>query len=98
MKLSRRTFVQASAVVVAAADPMVARAQLMMADGRPWPSIKAGNLQQLEPNKPVAFQYPDTASPAMLMKLGESAYEGAGPDRDIVAFSTICTHMGCVVA
>jgi arsenite oxidase small subunit len=97
MRLSRRTFVQASAVAAASADPLIAKAQLMMANGRPWPSVKAGNLQQLEPNKPVAFQYPDTFSPAMLIKLGEPAYEGAGPNGDIVAFSSICTHMGCQV-
>jgi arsenite oxidase small subunit len=98
MSLSRRTFVQASAIAAAVADPLRARAQLFMADGRPWPSVKIGNLQQLEVEKPVSFQYPDHTSPAMMIKLGAPAYEGAGPDRDVVAFSSICTHMGCPVA
>jgi arsenite oxidase small subunit len=30
----------------------------------------------------------------MLVKLGRPAGGGVGPDQDIVAFSTLCTHMG----
>lgn len=97
MKLSRRTFVQASAAVAAVANPITARAELVMADGRPWPSVKAGNLSQLQPGQPVSFKYPDPSSPAFLMKLGERAYEGVGSTDDIVAFSGICTHMGCPI-
>ena len=97
MRLSRRTFVQSSAVIATVANPITARAELAMADGRPWPSVKAGNLGQLQPNHPVSFQYPDPTSPAFLIKLGETAYEGVGSNHDIVAFSRICTHMGCPV-
>ena len=98
MKLSRRIFVQAATGATVTAEPILARAGTMMADGQRWPSVKVGNLHDLEVNKPVAFHYPDAASPAMLVKVGETAYEGVGPDRDIVAFSIICTHMGCPVA
>lgn len=97
MKLSRRTFVQAATGAAVAADPLSARAGSMMPDGHPWPSVKAGNLHDLEVNEPVSFHYPDAASPAMLLKLGVPAYEGIGRDHDIVAFSSICTHMGCPV-
>jgi Rieske Fe-S protein len=34
------------------------------------------------------FRYPEEADPAILLRLGE---------RDIVAFSQACTHLGCVV-
>jgi arsenite oxidase small subunit len=30
----------------------------------------------------------------MLVRLGVPAGGGVGPDRDVVAFSTLCTHMG----
>ena len=47
---------------------------------------------------PVYFKYPfeDDAlfSACMLVKLGTLAGGGVGPDKDIVAFSTLCTHMG----
>lgn len=82
----------------AVANPLAAKASMVMADGKPWPSVKVGNINQLRPGKPVSFNYPDATSPAWLLKLAEPAYEGAGPHRDIVAFSGICTHMGCPVA
>ena len=30
--------------------------------------------------------------------MGTAVPGGVGPDKDIVAFSTLCTHMGCPVA
>ncbi len=98
MRVSRRLFVQASAAAGAVASPMAAKANMVMADGKPWPSVKAGNVSDLKAGKPVAFNYPDAASPAWLLKLEEPAYEGAGPGHAVVAFSGICTHMGCPVA
>ena len=98
MRVSRRSFVQVSAVAGAVASPMVAKASMVMADGKPWPSVKVGSINQLSPGKPVSFNYPDASSPAWLLKLAEPAYEGAGSGHDIVAFSGICTHMGCPVA
>lgn len=98
MKLSRRGFVQVSAATGAVARPILAHASSMMPDGKPWPSIKVGNANQLSAGKPISFNYPDAGSPAWLLKLKAPAYEGIGPDRSIVAFSGICTHMGCPVA
>ncbi len=34
--------------------------------------------------------YPDADSPGVLLKLGSRVEGGAGPDGDIVAFSTLC--------
>lgn len=56
------------------------------------------NAQQLQVNAPVLFFYPDAASPCTLIKMGTPVPGGVGPERDIVAFSTLCTHMGCSVA
>ena len=33
-------------------------------------------------------------SPGVLIKLGKAVAGGAGPDSDIVAFSTLCPHKG----
>ncbi|WP_335582884.1 arsenate reductase (azurin) small subunit [Cupriavidus sp. USMAHM13] len=49
-------------------------------------------------NIPLAFSYPDAASPCAVIKMGAPVPGGAGPDHDVVAYSTLCTHMGCPVA
>ena len=53
-------------------------------------------LSQLKTDQPIEFEYPadQPHSSAMLIKLGKLAGGGIGPDGDVVAFSTICTHMG----
>jgi arsenite oxidase small subunit len=97
MPLTRRALVQTGVIAGALADPVLGRAALLMPDGKPWPSVRIGNAATLEPGKPVAFGYPDEHSPAWLLKLSGPGYEGVGPAKDIVAFSGICTHMGCAV-
>jgi arsenite oxidase small subunit len=44
----------------------------------------------------VAFNYPwDHANAAnFLIKLGQAAGGGVGPDQDVVAFNSFCTHQG----
>ncbi len=61
-----------------------------------YPRRKIGRVSQLTVDQPVTFQYPwkDLHSTNMLVKLGVPAGGGVGPDQDIVAFSTLCTHMG----
>ena len=48
-------------------------------------------------NEVVSFAYPDNASPCAMIKMGRRVHGGVGPEGDIVAFSTLCTHMGCPV-
>ncbi|WP_408863385.1 twin-arginine translocation signal domain-containing protein [Acidiphilium acidophilum] len=62
MKVSRRTFIRTSAVAGAVATPMLATADMVMTDGKPWPSVKVGNVNQLSAGKPVSFQYPACAA------------------------------------
>lgn len=46
-------------------------------------------------NTPMQFSYPDAASPCVAIKMGKRVPGGVGPDGDIVAYSVLCTHMGC---
>jgi arsenite oxidase small subunit len=58
--------------------------------------IKIGSLKKLKTDKPVEFNYPDKKefSDCILVKLGTQAGGGVGPNKDVVAFSSVCTHMG----
>lgn len=60
-----------------------------------WPRVKLIKAASLLPLKPVRFNYPLVNTPNFLVKLGISAENGVGPDTDIVAYSTICQHLGC---
>ena len=44
------------------------------------------------------FDYPLVGQASILVKMGEPVVGGVGPDDDIVAFSKICTHMGCPIS
>ena len=66
--------------------------------GRPIPSTKLGNLKDLKPNEPMDVAYPDADAPGVLLKIGKRVQGGAGPDGDIVGFTTICPHKGYPLA
>ena len=70
----------------AAAVPMPARVD--------YPSKRLANVSQHKPNAAMEISYPDKDSPGVLIKLGTRVSDGAGPDGDIVAFSTLCPHKG----
>lgn len=55
-----------------------------------------GKISELQTDKPVIFAYPfkDLYSQNLLVKLGTRAAGGVGPAQDIVAFNTLCSHMG----
>ena len=103
-KFSRRTFLKLSGGAAASAGVMVAgvgAAQAAPADvGRatlPYPTNNIALAKNLKANTPVRFNYPDAASPCAVVKMGERVPGGVGPNGDIVAYSTLCTHMGCPV-
>ncbi|MGI9303539.1 MAG: arsenate reductase (azurin) small subunit [Gammaproteobacteria bacterium] len=103
-KLSRRGFLTSSggglAAGAAAALDGGAIAQSAHAANRatpPYPRQPIGKADGLSAGKPVAFSYPDASSPCALLKLGAPVPGGVGRDGDIVAYSTLCTHMGCTV-
>ncbi|MDG6905050.1 MAG: Rieske 2Fe-2S domain-containing protein [Nitrososphaerota archaeon] len=59
-----------------------------------FPVIKIANVADL--GSPITFNYPLEETPNLLVKLGQKAEGGVGPDSDIVAFSQICQHLGCI--
>ena len=53
-----------------------------------YPSNRLANVKDLKVDDPVDITYPDGDSPGVLLKLGTRVDGGAGPDGDIVAYST----------
>lgn len=64
---------------------------------RTFPIAKIAELHALKVDSPLAFNYPDETSPAVLLRLRRPADGGVGPGNAIVAFSQLCTHKGCPV-
>ena len=64
----------------------------------PYKAKAVGVASKLKADSPVAFTFPDADSPCSLIKMGTPVPGGIGPNKDIVAYSTLCTHMGCPVA
>jgi arsenite oxidase small subunit len=72
---------------------MPAQIQAQIAE---YPRQLIGKLSDLKVGEPVAFKYPwDHANATnFLIKLGQVAGGGVGPDNDVVAFNSFCTHQG----
>jgi len=62
----------------------------------PFPRVKVANASDLVGGQTVTFNYPLDNTPNLLAKLGQKAVGGVGPDGDIVAFSQVCQHLGCI--
>lgn len=99
--LSRREFLMYSGTAAAAAStisislfPGEAQAKARVVG---YPRKLVGKLSQLKDNQPVDFNYPDDGpnSQCFVVKMhGAKAGGGIGPQRDVVAFSYLCTHQG----
>jgi arsenite oxidase small subunit len=83
----------AGAAVAAGVEPAVAAAQ---AAG--YPRLKIADVKQLKVNRPISFDYPLKGQSNMLIDLGDAVPEGVGSKKSIVAYSTLCQHMGCPVS
>lgn len=61
-----------------------------------YPRKKVARLSALKQDEPVEFQYPHEHPncASFLVKLGQEASGGVGPEKDVVAFNSLCTHMG----
>ena len=64
----------------------------------PYKAKVVGKAAALRINQAVAFTFPDASSPCALLKMGAPVLGGVGPNQDLVAYSTMCTHMGCPVS
>jgi arsenite oxidase small subunit len=91
--LSRRAFLLGGASVVTLTT---LRSWAGTFEVKHYPRTHIASLSDILSGDPLAFQYPSDSPFAtnILVKLGEEAGGGVGPDRDIVAFSQFCTHMG----
>lgn len=96
--VGRRQFLRGSAMAgagVAAATVAAAPAKAAPAMARvEYPSNRLANIKDLKLNEPLDIVYPDDDAPGVLLKLGKPVEGGAGPDGDIVGFSTVCPHKG----
>ncbi len=107
-KLSRRIFLKSSsgaAAVVGAASAALLPASAQAAGpvggtatNLNYPKRAVGKAGTMPINQAVAFSYPDASSPCVAIRMGAPVTGGVGPNKDIVAFSSMCTHMGCPVA
>ncbi|MDE1852887.1 MAG: Rieske 2Fe-2S domain-containing protein [Thaumarchaeota archaeon] len=61
-----------------------------------FPRVKVSSLGELTTGTSLIFNYPLDTEPNVLVKLGQKASGGVGPDEDIVAFSQVCQHLGCI--
>jgi len=103
-KLSRRNFLKLSGVAASAGVAVTGLGFTQTAEaadvGRatlPYPAKAIARATTLKSNTPLSFHYPDASSPCVVIKMGEPTPGGVGPDSDIVAYSVLCTHMGCQV-
>jgi arsenite oxidase small subunit len=97
--VGRRQFLRGSAFAAAGAAAAVSlpAAPAKAAPGLAlveYPSNRLANIADLKPNEPLDVGYPDDNAPGALLKLGTRVEGGAGPDGDIVGFSTVCPHKG----
>lgn len=107
---NRRSFLRTTAVGGAAAitgtrseaatgkstdNPLVSRTGPI---SRGYPVFPIAKATELKIAGATAFHYPDKDSPCLLIKTGRAVTGGVGPEKDIVAYSAMCTHMGCLVA
>ena len=102
---SRRDFLKASAAVAGGLGILGFTGGLnrLFADVSPglqrltvtYPEVIVGKISELPEGEPVDFHYPLREQLNLLVKLGVPATGGTGPSGDIVAFSYLCSHMGC---
>ncbi len=100
MPLSRRQLFKLGAAATAGAAlamPGLASAHSTLATTLPYPRTRLVNIKDLKEGEEIKITYPDKASPVLMIRFGRPVLGGVGPRKDIVAFSRLCTHMGCAL-
>lgn len=97
--VSRRSFLKGGSVVggtIWLAGVPGMGDKVLAAQVARYPRKFIARLSALTTDQPLKFEYPDEGRNAgsLLVKLGERAGGGLGPDRDVVAYNVLCTHQG----
>ncbi len=98
--MSRRAFLQRSSGAVGGTVLLTSipglEGKAVEARVSRYPRKLIGKLSELKLKQAIKFKYPDEGrnSNSMMARLGVPAGGGIGPDRDVIAFNTLCTHMG----
>lgn len=110
IKLGRRFFLKSGGAAAAVAGSVVipihnaqaaapsTTAVTVGSTALPYPKKAVGKAKGMPINQAVSFSYPDDSSPCYAIRMGNAVPGGVGPNADIVAYSSLCTHMGCPVA
>ena len=105
-EVSRRAFLKTSAGLAGAAGigilgfPAGTQIVEALAPGvqritRSYSIASIARMSDLVQSEPLSFQYPLKEHNNFIVKLGVTAFDGVGPEQDIVAFNYLCPHMGC---
>jgi arsenite oxidase small subunit len=107
LKLGRRIFLKSASTMAAAvggagAALVPSTAQAATAGNATslaldYPRRDVARAAGMPVNQAVNFSYPDDSSPCVALRMGAPVPGGVGPKGDIVAYSSLCTHMGCPV-
>ncbi len=62
-----------------------------------YPRVKVASLTEVMKGRVVRALYPDERSPILILATRHAAEGGVGPERNVVAYSALCTHLGCEV-
>ncbi|MCP5094931.1 MAG: Rieske 2Fe-2S domain-containing protein [Chloroflexi bacterium] len=99
--ISRRNFLKLSGgALVVLTLPAILRkpgfANTLRAQRVEYPRQVIGKLSELKPGQPIFFNYPwdHPSAENFLVILPEPAGGGVGPDQNVVAFNSYCTHLG----
>lgn len=63
-----------------------------------YPRVRVGSVDDLSTGDVETFAYPLDGKQNFLARVDGEAWGGVGSDKDIVAYSNVCTHMGCGLA